>query len=366
MTPDTVSAGPTVGPDAEDQDPFIADLRQIYTDSTLVLVGCGKAKRDPDDPIDVHEAAVPPGEESEGYIHGADEGPAWQARDLYTSNYFASKRSFAERVSAWANDHDGLGGWAILSAEHDVLYPWQLVAPYETKIDDLGEDPTDPEDRVGNAGGRRRPDGQEIVTEMDAWAAMVAAGLARWVASYRDGPSTTDQSGVNSLLVLAGQSYLEPLRDRGVFEYGIARMAGDPNDVRHGRLDVNVRFLFEEIDAGGNGEQMAWLSDATERLGELADPGEQHDLGAWADGERTACERCDVPADEVTLSGYGGDAYCPDCEPRRCGRCGEWTHDNGLGGYPLCPDCQTERGGQTDEPLEPLPGEQGELSGWSE
>lgn len=49
-------------------------------------------------------------------------------------------------------------------------------------------------------------------------------------------------------------------------------MAGDPNQLCGG-LPVEPRFLFEEIDAGGIGEQMAWLSDAVDRLDGLTDDG---------------------------------------------------------------------------------------------
>lgn len=364
MTPPTTAdVGPTPG--AEDQDPFIADLREIYTDRTLVLIGCGKAKRDPDDPVDVHEAAVAPGEAPDDvFIHGADTGPAWEAKDLYTSNYFSAKRSFAEVVSRWAHDHGATSGWSILSAEHHVLHPWEVVTPYDTTIDDLGDDPTN-EDHWVDSMGRRRPDGQEMVTELDQWAALVAACLAKWTASFRDGPAALHDPTPNTLLVLAGQSYVQPLRERGVFEYGIDRMAGDPNHLHDG-LGVRTRFLFEEIDAGGNGEQMAWLSDAVDRLDDIADPGEQRDLETWS-GSTTACDGCGTPAAEADLRAFGSEIYCPDCEPiGRCSRCDEWTHENGLGAYPLCADCQTERGGQVREPIDADDGEQGDLSGWSE
>jgi len=165
---------------------------------------------------------------------------------------------------------------AILSAEHEILYPWEKVKHYDTKIDDLGDDPTDPEHRV-DAGGRRRPDGQEIVTEMDKWATNVAYGLARWLAMFnetgKDAPYTTDAT---QLLVLAGQSYIEPLRERGVFEYGISRMAGDVNDIHE--FPTHVRYLFEEIDADGMFGQMGWLSDQIDRFEHEREPTEQADL----------------------------------------------------------------------------------------
>jgi len=246
----------------------------IYPDRTLVLVGCGKAKRDPDDPVDLHEAVVDPDEQL-GQAWQGETGPAWEAQDLYTSNYFHAKRELAEAVTRWNQDPDATP-WAILSAEHQLLQPWETVTPYDTTIDDLGDDPTNPDHRV-DAGGRRRPDGQEIVTEMDKWATGVAYGLARWMAMFRDdgvdAPHTTDAT---SLLVLAGQSYIEPLRERGVFDYGISRMAGDVNEIHE--FPTHVRYLFEEIDAEGIGEQMAWMSDQVDRFEHEREATEQADL----------------------------------------------------------------------------------------
>lgn len=111
---------------------------------------------------------------------------------------------------------------------------------------------------------RRRPDGQEIVTEMDRWTAAVAYGLMKWVAEHRPRQGKPWENNANTLLVLAGQDYIEPLRERGDFEYGISRMAGDPNEGY--KQPLRVRYLFEEIDASGIGEQMGWLSDVIERL----------------------------------------------------------------------------------------------------
>lgn len=67
------------------------------------------------------------------------------------------------------------------------------------------------------------------------------------------------ENNVNTLLVLAGQKYVEPLKERGVFEYGIARMTGDPN--QGFKLPLETRFLFEEIENSGMFDQMSWMSD---------------------------------------------------------------------------------------------------------
>lgn len=144
-----------------------ASLDDVYLDGTLVLIGCGSAKRHPDDRADLATAAVQPGETC--YLNGVEtSGPAWQARDLYTSPYYRVKREFAELVSQWARDHPNEASpWAILSAEHGILPPWKVVARYETELDDIGGDETDPDHWVRNTYARRRPDGREIVTERD-------------------------------------------------------------------------------------------------------------------------------------------------------------------------------------------------------
>jgi len=352
---DAPTASPTGTPTADqtlgDADPTIADLGEIYLDGTLVLIGCGSAKRDPEDEQDLHVASVGPDEPMTS-LPGADTGPAWQARDLYTGTFFQVNREFAETVTRWTGVDDGTdtAGWAILSAKHGVVQPWKDLKHYDQRVDDLGADPTNPDHRVRNPHGLRRPDGQEIVTEMDGWATTVAYSLARWIGGHREQGAKPWQNDANTLLVLAGQKYLQPLRERGVFEYGIARMHGDPNEGF--TLPVDTRFLYENIDAPSRGEIMAWLSDAVDRLDvKPATDTRQAEAGEWTGDER-ACERCGVSARTDRLVDVDGEVVCQDCHPEECARCGDWTHENGLGGYPLCEDCQTDRGGQRREPVE--------------
>jgi len=369
VTPVQTDAG-TTSPTADlslgDADPTIADLEDIYLDGTLVLVGCGAAKRDPEDPVDLHAAVVSPDEQVRK--HGP-KGPAWEARDLYVSNYFRGNRELAETITRWTGDPTT--GWAILSAEHGVLEPWMPTTLYDTSIDDIGDDPTNPDHRVDNRWGRRRPDGREIVTEMDRWAADVATGLMRWIAGYRDDGAAPWDVNASTLLVLAGQKYLDPLRERGVFEYGIARMGGDPNVGYTQPLET--RYLFEQFDDHeGMGDHMSWVSDATARLqDEIRDYDDtaQAEVGQWT-GETRACDRCGVDAPATDLQRVDGEGvadgvtgvYCPDCLPGACNRCGDLTHETGHGTYPLCPDCQTERGGQILEPVDAADHEQASVS----
>lgn len=57
-------------------------------------------------------------------------------------------------------------------------------------------------------------------------------------------------------------------------------MAGDPNQVSG--FPLHVRFLFEEFENDGIGDQMSWLSDAVDRLGEPAAPTEQATIDGWS------------------------------------------------------------------------------------
>jgi hypothetical protein len=251
--------GPSLDFEADRED---TERRDLYLDGSLVLVGCGKDKRDPEDESDLHVASVGPNEPMTS-LPGADTGPAWEARDLYTSSYFGVKANLADLVTTWAQGYDA-DPWAVLSAEHAVVPCTRNLKYYDTSIDDIGDDPNEPDDRVKNSYGRRRPDGQEIVTEMDAWSADVASSLCRWVASFRERRAEPWENDAQELIVLAGQDYIQPLRDRGVFEYGISRMAGNPNEGY--TFPLKPRYLFEEIPAGGNGDQMGWMSSAIEEL----------------------------------------------------------------------------------------------------
>ena len=50
------------------------------------------------------------------------------ARDLYTSQLFAYQRRYAEKFA---------DGWYILSAEHGVLHPDEMIAPYERSLNNM-------------------------------------------------------------------------------------------------------------------------------------------------------------------------------------------------------------------------------------
>lgn len=280
----------------------LSDLSDIYEQGTFVLIGCGAAKRDPTDPADLRQATIGPDEE--GTFRGGsfgETGPAWRAEDLYTSTYFRVKREFAETVTQWLpRPYDNGAPWAILSAEHHILQPFEPVAPYNTTIDDLA-DPNPPFDEAYDPPGmtrmtERRPDGEPLLTELDAWATRVALELDRWLFSAgtdvtddpddyfvtaRDGQRLWKDVPCRSLLVLAGRDYVAPLRERDVFERGYFRSPAHPTDYV-GPDRPEVTFLFDEIDADGIGEQMARLSDAVERLAADSPATEQAGIGEWS------------------------------------------------------------------------------------
>lgn len=88
------------------------------------------------------------------------------AQDLYTSGLFKGMRKFAERKS---------DAWFILSAEHGVLRPNDVIAPYERTLNKMSK------------------------LERDAWSANVEPRLLELL------PSDA------SVAVLAGERYRERL-----------------------------------------------------------------------------------------------------------------------------------------------------------
>lgn len=88
------------------------------------------------------------------------------ARDLYTSPWFTKARAYIERQGA---------EWFILSAEHGLISPDQVIAPYDRTLSKMG------------AGARR------------LWGARVVEAMAARI--EKDAP----------LIVLAGRKYREPI-----------------------------------------------------------------------------------------------------------------------------------------------------------
>ena len=89
---------------------------------------------------------------------------ACEARDLYVSDLFRKARRFAEGSGC---------PWFILSAEHGLVAPGQVIAPYERTLNTMG------------------------VADRRAWAARVAAQLAEAVPD------------LSQVVFLAGKRYRE-------------------------------------------------------------------------------------------------------------------------------------------------------------
>ncbi|MFA9427062.1 DUF6884 domain-containing protein [Natronorubrum sp. A-ect3] len=108
------------------------------TDRVLALVGCGSKKR---------------------------KQPT-AAKALYISSYFIKKRQWAE----------GCHAWRILSAEHGLVHPDEVLEPYDTALVDLDD------------------------TETRRWAEDVMTDLRPLLDDF------------NAVVVLAGRDYFTPIR----------------------------------------------------------------------------------------------------------------------------------------------------------
>jgi len=356
ITTTAIGSGPTAGGSdlLDDDDPTQFAESNVYQDKTLVLVVGGPEQRDPFDPVDLQSAVVDPHEPTcDNYGRKA---PAWKAADLYTSTRFAAQRQFAEQVTQWTDK----SGWAIISAEHGVVEPYATIKPYETTVDDLGGDERKADHRVDAPYRKRRPDGRENVTERDVWATRAAYGLMKWIATHRPDHALPWENEANTLLIVGSKEQVEPLRERGVFEWGIARMSGNPN--KGVKQPLHTRYLFEEIGVEARSDQLAWLSDAVDHLDDVSPPTDQPEIGEWCpESEDRACDHCGADSRTSTLVAVNNEVVCESCYPDPCARCGSLTHENGLGSYPLCIDCQTEHGGQIREEHNPDPTIQTEL-----
>lgn len=161
---------------------------------TLVIVGCGSAKR---------PSALEPGTLTP---------KTWPAKELYTSTYFKKKREFAETVGNL---------WVILSAEHGLLHPEEAVEPYNTSIDDLDSD--DLEALAGDVG----------ITLID---------IIEWERSLG--------REIDRVVVLAGDRYIDPLRRRDTFSAGVVPRVEFPfQQLDFAGNGEQMAYMNERIDA---------------------------------------------------------------------------------------------------------------------
>jgi hypothetical protein len=212
----------------------------------LVVVGCGAAKRDRK--LETGTLTV----------------KRYPAKDLYTSTYFEKKREYAETIG---------DQWMILSALHGLIPPTEKIKPYDVTVDDLDGD------------------------RLDRWAHQIGMTLIEWVA-WENG----EGRDVEEIVVLAGKKYLDPLRERDVFQAGI---------------DVPVSYPLQQNDLGGIGEQMGWLKDRV--------TSHQHEQTVLTDGGRTVVERPEVDVESLDYQAT---------ETHECSIEGEVTRD-----YYDCPNC---------------------------
>jgi len=174
----------------------------VSESQTLAVIGCGDAKRD--------EAAT--------------------ARDLYTSNYFALKREYAEHFADRV---------VILSAEHGLVWSKRTIDPYDTTLDDRDRD--------------------ALVDEV-AW-------------NLRS--PFTDHTHTDEVLLLAGRDYAS------IYADAIAQ----ENEIAFEPLDFGVVDVFAEADCGGIGAQMGYLRRAVDKDLRQPDGGaseQQTGLGRFA------------------------------------------------------------------------------------
>ncbi|ELZ38796.1 hypothetical protein C471_09230 [Halorubrum saccharovorum DSM 1137] len=170
-----------------------------------------------------------------------DVAGAVPAKDLYRRAYWTCKREYGETLG---------DEWTIISAEHAVLDPDEPIEYYERTPDDLAGVPVDSSERL--------PTGEPVTTLLDQWALRVYEGITEWVSSV----SGLDPRDIE-LEILLGRSYRDPLEARGVF------------DRLRARGDLSIRFPFQEVEqaAGGNGNQMGWMSDEVEAATAVATDG---------------------------------------------------------------------------------------------
>lgn len=148
----------------------------------IALVGCGNAKISPDDDEWV--------------------GKTIPLKDLYSSNYFGLKRDYSEQLC---------DEWFILSAKYGLADPEKEVEDdYDETLKEMGD------------------------METVVWASDVMDDLE----------SLADDNPHVTVVVLAGQDYIEPIKPT------------------LDRLPFDVEYPFDDLP--GIGHQMGWLSDEIE------------------------------------------------------------------------------------------------------
>lgn len=217
----------------------------------FVLTGCSQSKKQTDEPI--------------------------SACELYDSVYWDKKRELSDAIVEWSDPPTA--AWNILSAEHGVLPPMREIEAYDTSIEDLRGEP------LGWDSPHILPNGTRVTTKLDWWAHCVRGRLIDWLrAPFRADQYAERRTPCGELVILLGERYLDPLRERGVF-------TGIPESIHTDGLAgkhtieglTRVRYAFQEHDFSGNGKQMHWMKQRAEELRSHHDCG-QDDLGSVGAG----------------------------------------------------------------------------------
>lgn len=128
------------------------------------------------DPLEIDGRTYAPGEVVTLVGCGKDkldDGQEHYARDLYDSSFFGLKRGVAEGYSDM---------WYILSAKHELLHPFQPIGYYDLSLYEFTDE------------------------ELDEWGRRVGSALRARSDEFED-------RGVKTVVVLASEIYLEPLRE---------------------------------------------------------------------------------------------------------------------------------------------------------
>jgi len=116
------------------------------------------------------------------------------ARDLYMSPLFRWARTYAEKY--------GTAGWLIASAEHGLLRPDDVIAPYDRRL------PTAHDERW-------------------AWRHLAQAGFACWLGDHPEYCAGPVLTGLR-IEVIAGRDYAELLGRTAMKNYMTEPLAGLP------------------------------------------------------------------------------------------------------------------------------------------
>lgn len=182
-------------------------MTEAQNPTRLTFVGCEKEKKSRTD--------------EDGYP------VQWPAADLYSSNSFALKRDYAERMSE---------SWYVLSAKHGRVGAFNYISPYDVSLSTSGFD----------------GDGDPIYETVDDWSSSVIRSTDSDLKYHKYNHHV---EGIEEVVVLARKAYVEPIRE------SLISICND--------FDVTVRFPFDKTSDVD--EQMVWLKENTDQSRQLSE-----------------------------------------------------------------------------------------------